>query len=297
MASNPPEQTLATLLQHPALWQARQSGTDQHVASVPSGYPALDDCLHWGGWPCRGSTEILAGQTGIGELSVLLPALSELMQARPCSRLALICPPCFPYAPALAASGLDLQRVLLVQPRQLADILWVSEQLLRSRHFVAVLNWLDDSKLRYAQLRKLQLAAQEGQAWSVSYRPAACSEQASPARLRISLQAQDSTLNVHILKQQGGWAGQTLALSRPAELLRNTLDINSWTPINNVVVSDSFTLPAAGGFHSQQRTRLRLCRDTTATSQPRQRSGASGWRTDQQLAQHRTGTGPGTEDL
>ena len=70
------------------------------------GLRGLDRCLPGGGWPARGSIEILADRTGIGELSLLMPALARLVRrgARG-GWLAWIAPPHQPYAPALAPAA------------------------------------------------------------------------------------------------------------------------------------------------------------------------------------------------
>ena len=157
--STGPEETLATLLQHPSIWQANEQqlrGSSNANEAVPSGYTELDNKLHMGGWPCSGSTELFSDQFGIGELSLLIPALNALSQRNTKRCTALVAPPHTPNAPALVRQGVDVQRVLVVQAYSLADKLWISEQLLRSGHFSAVISWLDEHKLSYAQLRKIQ---------------------------------------------------------------------------------------------------------------------------------------------
>ncbi len=65
------------LLRHPGLWRAReQTGATAESAALPTGYAALDRCLPGGGWPRQGLIEILVDRCGIGELSLLMPALA-----------------------------------------------------------------------------------------------------------------------------------------------------------------------------------------------------------------------------
>ncbi|MFK8020170.1 MAG: translesion DNA synthesis-associated protein ImuA [Pseudomonadales bacterium] len=283
------QEALAMLLQHPSIWQANEQhlrDNSNAAEAVSSSYPELDSKLHMGGWPCSGSTELFSDQFGIGELSLLIPALNALSQRNTQRCTALVAPPHAPNAPALLRHGIDVQRVLVVQAYSLADKLWISEQLLRSGHFSAVISWLDEHKLSYAQLRKIQLAAHEGQSWGVSFRPSVLSEQSSPAKLRIRLQAKKKHLQLDILKQQGGWAGQKVLLPRPAALLANTLQVNNWIStdlvstnslltsdgsINNALASDTLTLTAPRNIHSRHKRSKPLRGYSTTTRQLRQR--------------------------
>ncbi|MFK7734128.1 MAG: translesion DNA synthesis-associated protein ImuA [Pseudomonadales bacterium] len=299
MPSLPSQQTLAALLQHPALWQAGQSGarSDDGNTVLSSGYEALDKALHMGGWPRTGNTELLCDHSGIGEMSLLMPALSQQLQNEPSRWLALVAPPHIPYAPALAGQNINLQRLLVVQAHSLADKLWASEQLLRCGHFAAVLNWLDDRKFSYANKRKLQLAAQEGHSWGISFQPSAFSQQSSPAKLRLQLLVTKKQLKVDILKQQGGWAGQQILLPRPERLIQNTLHVDDWDSNKHVVVSHPFTLTAAGGLHSQQHRTIAMRGYSKSARQLRQRASLEGRRSDQQLTQYSSGSEPATQNL
>jgi hypothetical protein len=81
-------------------------------ATLTSGFAALDAELPGGGWPLGALCELLPRHVGIGELRLLGPALASLSAAG--RSLAWIAPPHRPYAPALAAAGIDLARVLVV---------------------------------------------------------------------------------------------------------------------------------------------------------------------------------------
>lgn len=299
MPSPPSQQTLATLLQHPALWQAGQSRAHSGGGNtvLSSGYDELDKALHLGGWPLTGSTELHCDQSGIGELSLLLPALSKQLQNEPGRWLALVAPPHIPYAPALASQNIALQRLLVVQAHTLTDKLWVSEQLLRCGHFAAVLNWLDDRKFSYANKRKLQLAAQEGRSWAISFQPSTFSQHSSPARLRLQLLATKKHLKVDILKQQGGWGGQQVLLPRPELLIQNTLHVDDWDSSKHVVVSHPFTLTAAGGLHSRQHQTITMRSYSAPARELRQCASPEGWCSDQQLTQHGPGSEPTTQNV
>jgi len=67
------------LQQHAStLWRAqeRPCGASPLAAGLPTGHAELDRCLPGGGWPRQGLIEILTDRNGIGELSLLLPALT-----------------------------------------------------------------------------------------------------------------------------------------------------------------------------------------------------------------------------
>jgi cell division inhibitor SulA/protein ImuA len=194
---------LDELLHHPGLWRAcEQGGASSQPPARPTGYAALDRCLPGGGWPAQGLIEILTGRHGIGELSLLMPALAALSrEGHGEGWLAWIAPPYQPYAPALAACGIDLQRLLLVRAGP-AD--WAMEQALRSGACSAVLGW---AEFRDRQgLRRLQLAAEQSRCMAVLFRNLRDAREPSPAVLRITLAAGRDGLEARILKARGGRA-------------------------------------------------------------------------------------------
>ena len=169
--------------------------------AVATGFPSLDAVLPGGGWPAGAVTELLAAEAGIGELSLVLPALRQLAKLR---HIVFIAPPHLPYAPALWLAGLPLARLWLLQDVDVLNALWASEQLLRCPQVGAVLTWC--AHLDERRVRRLQLAAESGGTFSLLYRPASAARQASPAALRLRLQAQPHGLQVEILKARGGHA-------------------------------------------------------------------------------------------
>lgn len=192
--------SLDHLLQRADLW--RGGAAPPSVASIPTGFSALDTLFPGGGWPKGALTEILVPREGIGALSLVLPTLARLSREK--RWLAWVAPPYLPYAPALASAGIDLSRVLLVHPRVGSDGLWAVEQTLRSGTCGAVLAWLETGDMK--TLRRLQLAAEAGCCWGLLFRPERLYTQASPAALRIKLEPESGGLAVHILKRRGGWA-------------------------------------------------------------------------------------------
>ena len=254
----PPE-----LLAHPALWRARDhasAGRIKGADSLPTGYAELDARLPGGGWPRRGLVEILTDRPGIGELSLLLPALAALCRAEGEAGgwLAWIAPPYAPYAPALAARGIDLRRVLVVRA---SNPEWAIEQSLASGACSAVLGWTDGGPANGLagglagglarglargldrRLRRLQLAAEHDGTLAVLFRPLAAAASASPAVLRLALglpvpgsthaPAGAHSLEVRILKSRGG-PPATLRLELPSP--------DSDTPIGADAGADADTL-------------------------------------------------------
>jgi hypothetical protein len=173
---------LAALLKRPDIWRGGEAA-GVAIPSIPTGFPALDALLPGGGWPRGALTEILCEGEGIGELSLLAPALARL--SRQDLWLAFVAPPYLPYAPALAAVGIDLARVLMIRPARSGDILWAMEQALRSGSCSAVLAWPPFLTERAA--RRLQLAAEAGRGWGVYFSPATPATAPSPAALRLLL--------------------------------------------------------------------------------------------------------------
>ena len=130
-------QTLENILQHHPVWRG---GTGHCPAAVvPTGFASLDRALPGGGWPAGALTELIGGGAGIGELQLVLPALSALSWAG--KRIVWVAPPHLPYAPALAAAGVDLSRVAVVRAPGRRDALWAAEQALRSGSCHALLAW------------------------------------------------------------------------------------------------------------------------------------------------------------
>jgi hypothetical protein len=202
--------SLNALLQHPGIWRGdriAEAGTDV----LPTGFPGLDEQLPGGGWPRGALTEILIGREGIGELRLLLPALARASEQD--KWLAWVSPPHLPYAPALGASGVRLERLLVAQPSSEADAWWTAEQALRSGACSAVLAWLRSPDER--RMRRLQLGAETGHAFGVLFRSAAAAQERSPAALRLRLEAVPGGLAVHILKRRGGHLGRPVMLDLP----------------------------------------------------------------------------------
>ncbi|RFA29980.1 hypothetical protein CAI21_09210 [Alkalilimnicola ehrlichii] len=199
---------LDELLQQPSIWRAgdRQRHSDER--HIGSGYSELDNALPGGGWPIGALSEILHEHNGIGELRLVMPALSRL--SRQGRWIAFIAPPFIPYAPSLAGCGIDLSRVLLVHPRTAKEGLWALEQALRTGTCGAVLAW--PRHIDEQSLRRLQLAAETGGALGLLFRDEQAAAQASPAALRLCVDHTYGQIKVHLLKCRGGRSGGTVTL-------------------------------------------------------------------------------------
>jgi hypothetical protein len=193
------------LLREARIWKPGQFSA-LSCATVPTGWPELDHALG-GGWPLGQLTEILVDACGIGEFTLLLPALRRLVEHHPSGRsgwAVLIAPPYTPYAPALVRAGLDLSRLLLVRAAADIDTLWAMEQASHSGVCAAVVGWSDDAAP--TPLRRLQLAAEAGAVWMVVFRPSRSAGMRSPAALRIHL-ARGRTndhLELNVLRRRNG---------------------------------------------------------------------------------------------
>jgi cell division inhibitor SulA len=194
------EQQLSELLAHPSVWRVRSRAS---VETLPTGFAALDAGLPGGGWPRHGLVEILTPRPGVGELYLLLPVLAALSRAEPARWCAWVCPPQEPFAPALAAHGVALERMLVVRTHL---PLWAHEQALRSGACEIAFVWLPRASSK--AIRRLQLAAEQGRTLGVLYRSQRFADVASPAMLRVMLDpvvtAGRQGARVRLLKSRGG---------------------------------------------------------------------------------------------
>jgi cell division inhibitor SulA len=187
--------------QLPGVWRADRLA-EGGAAALPSTFPELDAQLPGGGWPPGTLTELIAREPGIGELRLVVPVLRRLTLER--KVVVLLGPPHVPYAPALAAFGIDLDYLIVVQAVQAADRLWAVEQALRSASFGTLLAWLPRERTRPEHLRRMQLAAQGTRGPAFLFRPLPAQFEASPAPLRLLLLPRGGQrLSVQLLKRRG----------------------------------------------------------------------------------------------
>jgi hypothetical protein len=196
-------ESLHALLDDPRVWRAGRRA--HHWPTLSSGHAELDGWLPGGGWPAARLTEVAVERWGSGELALFLPLLARLSAGERASSgawITWIAPPFLPYAPALAAAGVNLARMLLLRTRDDTETLWAAEQSLRSGSCRAVLAWV--GRVDGSGLRRLQLATEAGRAPLILFRPPASLDSPSPAALRLRLEAAGDGPRLRLLKHPGG---------------------------------------------------------------------------------------------
>ena len=196
---------ISDVLRDPRVWQG-----PRHAQAVvePTGHAQLDAALPGGGLPVGSLVEVLHEFDGASEMTLLLPLIARTTCAQ--RRTLLVNPPYIPYAPALAAAGVDPAFVHTLGSGG-DETLWAAEQSLRSSTCALVVSWPRQANDR--QLRRLQLAAEGGRAIGIVFRPARLSMITSPAAVRLRA----STRGIEVLKCRGGNArAHTIALSSTA---------------------------------------------------------------------------------
>ncbi len=179
------------------LWQG--SHAPEEKAQYPTGYDLLDQKL-MGGFPRHGVVE-LEGQTGIGELRLLLPHLKQTSQ----TRLSIfIQPPGYLCAEQLANEELDSNKVLIIYPNSSKEALWAAEQCLKSGACSNVLLW--HPELEVHQARRLQVASETGNCLHFIFKTVSQSAFSLPVSLSMVLSAHPLGLEITIAKRKGGWS-------------------------------------------------------------------------------------------
>ncbi|MEP7157576.1 MAG: translesion DNA synthesis-associated protein ImuA [Betaproteobacteria bacterium] len=210
------------------LGAGKSGGTHTDVEEISTGFAALDSELTGGGWSRPGITEILCNHTGIGELSLIMKALSckhHALQPGEATHMLWVLPPHFswiPYAPALAQCGINLDHLAIVRAKNTDDALWAAEQGLKSGACRAVLLRLNEAWCNPLSLRRLNQAAMAGNCLLWLMRPLSAADSPSPAGTRIVLQPEKSgALRLEMKKRRGLPPGKTIHLeTRTLDCLR-----------------------------------------------------------------------------
>lgn len=197
--------SIDAVLNHPAIWRGGECA--RAANGVSTGYAELDAQLPGGGWPSGAITEIYAERSGVGEVQLTMPAAARMTQAG--RWITLVAPLHVPYAPAFADHGVRLERLLLVETRNVEDNVWACEQALRASSTGAVLLWQDHVPER--ALRRLHLAAESASTLLFLFRSARVAP-ASPAALRLHVSRAEGRTIVRILKRRGGGLPPPIAL-------------------------------------------------------------------------------------
>jgi cell division inhibitor SulA len=197
---------LQQLRQQGHIWQFKQAAVPTAIQQpvYSTGFTVLDQAI--GGWPVQQVIELQC-RPGCGELRLLLPYLKQQLSEQQ-RWLVFLNSPARLNAAFLLQNGIALERVIEINASG-KEALWAAEQCLKSGSCQTVLFW--QNHLQIAQLKRLQLAAVQGQAELFLYRPLNA-EQQLPVSLSLSLQGSSSGLQIRVQKRRGGWAGQQLQL-------------------------------------------------------------------------------------
>ena len=194
----------------PQLWKGRRANHAQRT--LPTGHARLDACLPGKGWPLGAVTELISAKPGLGELSLLLPALAGMSGQG--QWVILVDPPWIPYPASLHGHGLLLEQLLLVRTHTEKESLWACEQALNGSRGGAVLAWPE--RISFTRLRRLQLAAGDNGKVVFLFRPEHALKTSSPAALRLQLEADAQYgTRVSVLKCRGNRPLEPVWIPRP----------------------------------------------------------------------------------
>jgi hypothetical protein len=91
--------------------------------------------------------------------------------------------------------------------------LWAAEQALKSGACGVVLLWPE--QIQTSQLRRLQLAAEQGDCPGILFRSLRTASQGSPAALRLHVRTSPLGLEVEVIKRRGAWGGGKCLIPMP----------------------------------------------------------------------------------
>jgi cell division inhibitor SulA len=181
------------------LWQGQQRILQSDANST--GFSDLDEQLQ-GGFPDQGVVDIHS-PFGIGELRLLCPTLVLRQQRYDESLLIFIAPPLTINSEMLGEFGLNLEHTVVIQTSSVHEVLWSTEQCLKSGCCHTVLVW--QQGLEIAQVKRLQLAAEKGQCVLFMLRQSKADSLPLPVTLALKLTPHARGLNSQITKRKGGW--------------------------------------------------------------------------------------------
>jgi len=203
--------SLGDILARPDVWRGDRLASAA-IPAVSSGFAQLDDELPGGGWPRGTLTEIMLDSAGLGECSLLIPALIRMREEGKWSLL--VAPPHVIHGPAWASLGIDLARLAVVSPTRQRDALWAAEQAMSSGAIGAVLCWTMNADAR--QVRRLQVAVAGSSTLAFLFRPCRAKTESSAATLRLLLSTGfRGTLGIDLIKRRGPPCSRTLYLHVP----------------------------------------------------------------------------------
>ncbi|MDF1780544.1 MAG: hypothetical protein P1U67_04555 [Alcanivoracaceae bacterium] len=206
--------SLDTLYARAEVWRGRMSRPA--AAALNTGFSALDQALHNGGWPANGLVELLCASPCPQSLRLLLPVLANQQDGL----LVLANPPARPQASTLKQAGIHSANLLVMRSHDHPTLLRACRETAASGAASVLVVWLPEGTDSPANLRRLHMAAQQGRCLLIALRSANQVQHASPAPLRLVLRASPPAhLEIEIVKQPGGWGGQRLTLALLPERL------------------------------------------------------------------------------
>ncbi len=166
---------------------------------IPSGIWQLDQTL--GGWPSETIIELIHSDEGIGEISLLLPLISNLSNTSD-KWVALINPPYIPYAPTMNTKNIDISKILIIKPQGHKEMLWAMEQTLRAKTCSAVIGWPKSINDKIA--RRLRVAARIGKTIGFYLIQKNSAPKSSSAPYRLQVNKNEFNTQISILKTRDG---------------------------------------------------------------------------------------------
>ena len=188
------------------VWRGKEHRLNP-LGYIPSGFSNIDDKIH--GWPLGTLIEMVPSQVGIGEFSLLLPALARLSQNP--RWILLVCPPHIPYAPFFSNMGLDTSKIIVTHAKNINDAGWCMEQGLRSNACSAVIGWFP--QITEKIIRRLQLNLEEKKIFSAFFTKPTTSYKNNPTPWRVLIRQTGHKTVIEIPKRRGGGPISPISLS------------------------------------------------------------------------------------
>jgi hypothetical protein len=224
---------------------------------VSSGCSDLDSLLPRGGFRADGLVEWLSGQVGCGtglwalHVASLALAMQDSRSGQTTQAIVVIDQDRTFYPPAAAGIGLDLQRLVIVQPRSSSDTIWAVDQALRCPAIAAV--WANLPRLDPRDFRRFQLAAEEGRTLGLLLRPLTARGKPSWSDVQLQVtpqvlshpsatvtsQCEQRLLQVQLLRCRGGRSDGSLHIEMASSTgLSRNIQLRAVAPL------DSFSDPS-----------------------------------------------------
>ena len=115
----------------------------------------------------------------------------------------------------MATPDIPLDQLLIANCQNKQDFIACFMEFARAERCLTLLAWHNTYQLSYTELRKLQLACNEGSTLYVLFRPQSIKHQSSPAPLRVTLTPNKTMLQLNIFKQRGMLNTREVSLDLP----------------------------------------------------------------------------------